>query len=89
MYELIQVSEHDYYIQCPAASGDLQYPFQCGSYRRKQISPGPDRVQDLRAGIECDFTSILFWSRLFLYGGYPCKDLRHKFFSPRKVTRSR
>lgn len=50
MYELIQVSEHDYYIQCPAASGDLQYPFQCGSYRRKQISPGQDRVQDLRAG---------------------------------------
>ena len=30
-------------------------------------------------GIECDFTNHPTLEPAFLYGGYPCKDLRHKF----------
>ena len=30
-------------------------------------------------GIECDFTNHPLLEPSFLYGGYPCKDLRHKF----------
>lgn len=30
-------------------------------------------------GIECDFTRHPLLEPSFLYGGYPCKDLRHKF----------
>ena len=30
-------------------------------------------------GIECDFTRHPILEPSFLYGGYPCKDLRHKF----------
>ena len=30
-------------------------------------------------GIECDFTKHTILEPSFLYGGYPCKDLRHKF----------
>ena len=30
-------------------------------------------------GIECDFTNHPVLEPAFLYGGYPCKDLRHKF----------
>lgn len=30
-------------------------------------------------GIECDFTNHTVLEPSFLYGGYPCKDLRHKF----------
>lgn len=30
-------------------------------------------------GIECDFTRHPVLEPAFLYGGYPCKDLRHKF----------
>lgn len=30
-------------------------------------------------GIECDFTKHTVLEPSFLYGGYPCKDLRHKF----------
>ena len=30
-------------------------------------------------GIECDFTNHTVLEPAFLYGGYPCKDLRHRF----------
>ena len=30
-------------------------------------------------GVECDFTNHPILEPSFLYGGYPCKDLRHKF----------
>lgn len=30
-------------------------------------------------GIECDFTRHTILEPAFLYGGYPCKDLQHKF----------
>lgn len=30
-------------------------------------------------GIECDFTNHPILEPAFLYGGYPCKELRHKF----------
>ena len=30
-------------------------------------------------GIECDFTNHPILEPSYLYGGYPCKDLRHKF----------
>lgn len=34
-------------------------------------------------GIDCDFTRHPILEPSFLYGGYPCKDLRHKFLLAR------
>lgn len=34
-------------------------------------------------GIDCDFTRHPILEASFLYGGYPCKDLRHKFLLAR------
>lgn len=36
-------------------------------------------MQNIRAGIEAAFTRYPILEPSFLYGGYPCKDLRHKF----------
>ena len=35
-------------------------------------------------GIECDITKHTVLEPAFLYGGYPCKDLRHKFLLARE-----
>ena len=35
-------------------------------------------------GIDCDFTRHPILEPSFLYGGYPCKDLRHKFLLARE-----
>ena len=111
MYELIQISEHDYYIQSPGedragpaerhrglpdrqrerqgrgqegaeasgregleAEGHLQYPFQRGSHRRKQISAGPDGLPYLRPGNRVRFLqAIPSWSRPFCTAAIPAK----------------
>ena len=116
MYELIQVSEHNYYIQCPAKIGlvklnDTEVCF-IDSGSDKDAGRKVRQILDangwkLRAiynthsnadhiggnkylqgqtgcriyapGIECDFTNYPILEPAFLYGGYPCKDLRHKF----------
>ena len=116
MYELIQVSEHNYYIQCPAKIGlvklnDTEVCF-IDSGSDKDAGRKVRQILDangwkLRAiynthsnadhiggnkylqgqtgcriyapGIECDFTNHPILEPAFLYGGYPCKDLRHKF----------
>lgn len=36
-------------------------------------------MQNLCTGDDCDFTRHPILEPSFLYGGYPCKDLRHKF----------
>ena len=116
MYELIQVSEHNYYIQCPAKIGlvklnDTEVCFiDSGSDKNagrkvRQILDangwklraiynthsnadhiggnkylqGQTGCRIYAPGIECDFTSHPILEPAFLYGGYPCKDLRHKF----------
>lgn len=116
MYELIQVSEHNYYIQCPAKIGlvKLNDTEVCliDSGSDKDVGRKVRQILDangwkLRAiynthsnadhiggnkylqgqtgcriyapGIECDFTNHPILEPAFLYGGYPCKDLRHKF----------
>ena len=116
MYELIQVSEHNYYIQCPAKIGLVKLNdtevclIDSGSDKdagRKVCQILDANGWKLRAiynthsnadhiggnkylqgqtgcriyapGIECDFTNHPILEPAFLYGGYPCKDLRHKF----------
>lgn len=116
MYELIQVSEHNYYIQCPAKIGLVKlndtevYLIDSGSDKdagRKvrqildangwklraiynthsnadhiggnKYLQGQTGCRIYAPGIECDFTSHPILEPAFLYGGYPCKDLRHKF----------
>ena len=116
MYELIQVSEHNYYIQCPAKIGlvklnDTEVCFiDSGSDKNagrkvRQILDangwklraiynthsnadhiggnkylqGQTGCRIYAPGIECDFTNHPILEPAFLYGGYPCKDLRHKF----------
>ena len=116
MYELIQISEHDYYIQSPAKIGlvrlndtevcliDSGNDKDAGRRVRKLLDErgwklkaiynthsNADHIggnKYLRAqtgcrifapGIECAFTSYPILEPAFLYGGYPCKDLRHKF----------
>ena len=37
-------------------------------------------------GIECDFTRHPVLEPSFLYGGYPCRDLRHKFLLAQEST---
>ena len=116
MYELIQISEHDYYIQSPAKIGlvrlndtevcliDSGNDKDAGRRVRKLLD---ERGWKLKAiynthsnadhiggnkylqaqtgcrifapGIECAFTNYPILEPAFLYGGYPCKDLRHKF----------
>ncbi len=116
MYELIQVSEQSYYIQCPAKIGLVKL----GEKEVCLIDSGSDKdagrkvrqILDANGwkltaiynthsnadhiggnkylqeqtgckiyapGIECDFTRHPVLEPSFLYGGYPCKDLRHKF----------
>ena len=116
MYELIQVSEHDYYIQCPARIGlvklddtrvcliDSGSDKDAGRKVRQILDANGWQLQAIfnthsnadhiggnkylqgqtgcriyAPGIECDFTRHPVLEPAFLYGGYPCKDLRHKF----------
>ena len=116
MYELIQISEHCYYIQSPAKIGLVKLDetdiclIDSGSdkdagRRVRQIldashwkltaiyntHSNADHIGGNRylqsqtgcrifaPGIECGFTRHPVLEPSFLYGGYPFKDLRHKF----------
>ena len=116
MYELIQVSEHDYYFDCPAkiglvrVSGDgvvlidsgndkdagrkVRQILDTNSWKLTAIYNTHSNADHIGGnkylqsqtgcrvfapGIECCFTKHPVLEPSFLYGGYPCKDLRHKF----------
>jgi len=116
MYELKQVSETCYYINCPAKIGvyapnkDAVYFIDSGNDKSagrkvRQIldkngwhlagifnthshadhSGGNHYLQEqmkckvYSSGIESAFIKYPVLEPSFLYGGYPCKDLRHKF----------
>ena len=116
MYELIQVSENNYYIQSPAKIGliklndaeviliDSGNDKDAGKKVRKILDAngwtlkaiinthsnadhigGNKYLQDqtgckiYASGIEADFTNHPILEPSFLYGGFPPKDLRHKF----------
>ncbi len=116
MYELVQLSEHDYYIESPAKIGlvrlggsdvcliDSGNDKDAGRKVRQLLDANAWKLtaiynthsnadhiggnQYLQAqtgcavyapGIECDFTRHPVLEPSFLYGGYPPKDLRHKF----------
>lgn len=116
MYELIQLSEHDYYIESPAKIGlvrlggsdvcliDSGNDKDAGRKVRQLLDANgwkltaiynthsnADHIggnQYLQAqtgcavyapGVECAFTRHPVLEPSFLYGGYPPKDLRHKF----------
>lgn len=116
MYELCQVGERSYYIDCPAKIGiylaadpDV-YLIDSGS--DKDAAKKAKRILDEKGwqlrgilnthshadhiggnhylqqqtgckifsgGIEADFIRHPILEPSFLYGGYPCKELRHKF----------
>ena len=116
MYELMQISDNDYYIQSPAKIGlvklsdtdvcliDSGNDKDAGRKVRQILDShnwkltaiynthsnadhigGNQYLQEqtgcriFAPGIECDFTNHPILEPSFLYGGYPCKDLRHKF----------
>lgn len=116
MYELIQISEQCYYINCPAKIGvyvpdkDNVYLIDSGNDKdagRKvrqlldkngwhlkailnthsnadhiggnRYLQGQTGCRIYSGGIEAAFTKYPLLEPSFLYGGYPCKDLRHKF----------
>lgn len=116
MYELVQVSEKCYYINCPAKIGvyaaekDNVYLIDSGNDKDagkkvRQILDqngwhltailnthsnadhiggnkylqGQTGCKIYSGGIEAAFTKYPVLEPSFLYGGYPCKDLRHKF----------
>ncbi len=116
MYELIQVSENNYYIQSPAKIGliklndteviliDSGNDKDAGKKVRKILDAngwtlkaiinthsnadhigGNKYLQDqtgceiYASEIEADFTNHPLLEPSFLYGGFPPKDLRHKF----------
>ena len=116
MYELIQVSESCYYIQCPAKIGlvkinetdvcliDSGNDKDAGRKVRKILDAngwtlkmilnthsnadhigGNKYLQDQTGckiyapGVEADFTNHPILEPSFLFGGYPTKELRHKF----------
>ena len=116
MYELIQVSEKCYYINCPAKIGvylrDQENVYLIDSGNDKDAGrkvrqileknnwnlrgilnthsnadhiggnkylQGQTGCKIYSGGIEAAFTKYPLLEPSFLYGGYPCKDLRHKF----------
>ncbi len=116
MYELVQVSEKCYYINCPAKIGvyvaDENHVYLVDSGNDKDAGRKVRQILDKKgwhlkailnthsnadhiggnkylqeqtgckvysSGIEAAFTKYPVLEPSFLYGGYPCKDLRHKF----------
>ena len=116
MYELIQVSEHNYYIQSPAKIGliklnekdvcliDSGNDKDAGRKVRQLLDSNGWRLAAIynthsnadhiggnqylqrqtgckvfSPGIDCAFTRYPILEPSFLYGGYPFKELRHKF----------
>ncbi|MBR0382687.1 MAG: MBL fold metallo-hydrolase [Eubacterium sp.] len=116
MYELIQITERNYYIQSPAKIGLIKLNDQdvclidsgndkdAGRKIRKILTSngwqltaiynthsnadhiggnkylqGQTGCRIYAPGIDCAFTRHPLLEPSFLYGGFPCKDLRHKF----------
>lgn len=116
MYELVQVSEKCYYINCPAKIGvyvaDKDHVYLVDSGNDKDAGRKVRQILDKNGwhlaailnthsnadhiggnkylqgqtgckvysgGIEAAFTKYPVLEPSFLYGGYPYKDLRHKF----------
>lgn len=116
MYELMQISERDYYIQSPAKIGliklnesdvcliDSGNDKDAGRKVRQILDSNKWRLVAIynthsnadhiggnkylqkqtgckiyAPGIECDFTRHPILEPSFLYGGFPCKELCHKF----------
>lgn len=116
MYELVQVGEKSYYINCPAKIGvylsdenqvyliDSGNDKDAGRKVRQILEKNGWQLKGIlnthsnadhiggnqylqaqtgckvyAAGIEAAFTRYPVLEPSFLYGGYPCKDLRHKF----------
>lgn len=116
MFELNQIGEKSYYINCPAKIGIYKatdtevYLIDSGNDKdagRKIKKVLDSNGWNLKAiynthsnadhiggnkylqtqtgckiyapGIDCDFTNHPILEPSFLYGGYPCKDLCHKF----------
>ena len=116
MYELIQITERNYYIQSPAKIGliklndhdvcliDSGNDKDAGRKIRKILTAngwqltaiynthsnadhiggnkylqGQTGCKIYAPGIDCAFTRHPLLEPSFLYGGFPCKDLRHKF----------
>ncbi len=116
MYELVQISEKCYYINCPAKIGvyvadkDNVYLIDSGNDKdagRKvrqildkngwrlnailnthsnadhiggnKYLQGQTGCRIYSGGMEAAFTQYPVLEPSFLYGGYPCKELRHKF----------
>lgn len=116
MYELVQISERDYYIESPAKIGlvklnesdvcliDSGNDKDAGRKVRQILDSNGWRLVAIynthsnadhiggnkylqkqtgckiyAPGIECDFTRHPILEPSFLYGGFPCKELRHKF----------
>ena len=116
MYELIQISERNYYIQSPARIGLIRLEGQdvclidsgndknAGRKVRQILDTNDWRLTAIynthsnadhiggnkylqeqtgckiyAPGIDCAFTRHPILEPSFLYGGYPCKELRHKF----------
>lgn len=116
MYELIQVAESSYYIQCPAKIGlvklndtevclidsgsdkdagrKVRQILDAQGWQLKAIYnthsnadhiggnkylQGQTGCKIYAPGMECDFTRHPVLEPAFLYGGYPFKELKHKF----------
>lgn len=116
MYELVQVGDRSYYINCPAKIGvyladehnvyliDSGNDKDAGRKVRQIIEKNDWQLKGIlnthsnadhiggnrylqnqtgckifSGGIEAAFTRYPVLEPSFLYGGYPCKDLRHKF----------
>lgn len=116
MYELVQLSDTCYYINCPAKIGiylaDKENVYLIDSGNDKEAGRKVRQILDKNnwhlqgilnthsnadhiggngylqrqtgckiysSGIEAAFTKYPVLEPSFLYGGYPCKDLRHKF----------
>ena len=116
MYELMQVSERNYYIQSPAKIGlvklndsdvcliDSGNDKDAGRKVRQLLDANGWRLTAIynthsnadhiggnqylqrqtgckvfAPGIDCAFTRYPVLEPSFLYGGFPCNDLRHKF----------
>lgn len=116
MFELVQISEKSYYINCPAKIGLVKLNDQdvclidsgsdkdAGRKVRKLLGENGWRLTAIynthsnadhiggnkylqtqtgckiyASGIDCAFTCHPVLEPSFLYGGYPCKELRHKF----------
>lgn len=116
MYELVQISENNYYVQSPAKAGlvklngsdvclidsgsdrdagrKIRQILEANNWHLKAIYNthsnadhiGGNKYLQERTqckiyapGIECVFTRFPVLEPSFLYGGYPNKELRHKF----------